>query len=165
MPFDFLLSSASVIWTELLSPVLISLIACTGFGIMFNIRGKNLLLSAFCGAISWMVYLITIHYANDMLACFLGGLATSLFAEILARLRRTPSTCFLIIGLLPLVPGAGIYYTMKYFVQGQYVEFAGKGITVLSCAGAIALGVMLVISVFRMLLHIKILRSQKAQHQ
>ena len=155
MSFDLLVEAASDLTIELLFPVLISFISCIGFGIMFNIRGQNLLLSGLGGAISWMVYLITIHYTNEIFACFLGGFATSLFAEVLARLRRTPSTCFLIIGLLPLVPGAGIYYTMKYFVQGQYFEFAEKGINVLSSAGAIALGVMLVISMFRMLLHIK----------
>ncbi len=162
MSFDLLLQYVSNLTTELLLPVLISFIACIGFGIMFNIRDKNLFLSGLGGAWSWMVYLIAVHYTNDMFACFLGGFAISLYAEILARIRRTPSTCFLIVGLLPLVPGAGIYYTMKFFVQGQYVEFAEKGISVLACAGAIALGVMWVISMFRMLLHIKARRRKNA---
>ena len=162
MSFDLLLQAITSFTTELFLPVLISFIACIGFGIIFNSRGKNLLLSALGGAISWMVYLITVHYSNDILACFLSGFAVSLYAELFARIRRTPSTCFLIIGLLPLVPGAGIYYTMKYFVQGQYVEFAEKGVSVLSSAGAIALGVMLVISMFRMMMHISAHRRRKA---
>ncbi len=147
--------------SELVLPVIIAFIACAGFGIIFNIRDRNLFHASLCGAVGWMVYLIVVHYYNDILACFFGGLAVSLYSELLARSRRTPSTCFLIVGLLPLVPGAGVYYTMKYFVQGQYTEFAERGINVLSCAGSIALGVMLVISMFRMFMHIRELRHNK----
>ena len=145
----------ALIVTELLIPMLVAFVSCIGFAVIFNIRRVNLLVAAGGGALSWLVYLVVVHYSTDILACFWGGFAISLYSEIAARLCRTPSTTFLTIGLLPLVPGAGVYYTMKYFVQGQYVDFAAKGINTLSCAGAIALGVMLVISMVRMLLHIQ----------
>ena len=155
MNFGLLLQSVSAIIFDLMVPVLVAFIACIGFGIIFNIRGKNLLIAAAGGALSWMIYLIVVHYNSAIMACFLGGFAVSLYSEIVARIRRTPSTCFLTIGLLPLVPGAGVYYTMKFFVQGQYSDFAAKAMNTLSCAGAIALGVMWVISMVRMLLHIQ----------
>lgn len=139
----------------LIVPVLVAFVACIGFGIIFNIRGINLLLAAGCGAVGWLVYLVVVHYSSEILACFLGGVAVSLYAEIIARPRRTPSTCFMIIGMLPLVPGAGVYYTMKYLVQGDYTAFGAKGLNTLACAGAIALGLMWVISMVRLLLHIQ----------
>lgn len=165
MDMELLLLYSQEIFTQLLVPVIYAFLACIGFGILFNIRDVDLLLSAIGGAFAWMCYLIVVHYFNDILACFVGGFAISLFSEVLARLRRTPSTCFLIIGLLPLVPGAGVYYTMKFFVQGQYSEFAEKGVSTLACAGAIALGVMWVISMVRIQLHISALRRQKKLQQ
>ena len=156
-----LLTAVHDLFFELALPVFIAFFACFGFGIIFNIRDKNLIYASLCGAVGWMVYLVVSHYYTDILACFFGGFAVSLYAEILARRRRTPSTCFLIVGLLPLVPGAGVYYTMKYFVQGQYSEFAERGINSLACAGAIALGVMWVISMVRMSLHIRAHRNNK----
>lgn len=53
---------------------------------------------------------------------------------------------------------------MKYCVQGEYALFAEKGMSTLTAAGAIALGVMLVISIFRMLIHLRlhVRRKKKA---
>ncbi len=149
------------IMTQLIIPVFTAFFACTGFSLIFNIRGANMLLASFGGALSWMTYLLTAAVSSDIVACFVAGAAVCLYSEIVARPRRTPSTCFLIIGLLPLVPGASIYYTMKFFVQGQYVDFANKAMNTLSCAGAIALGVMWVIALVRMLLHIKYMGLKK----
>lgn len=160
---DFLLQCSQQIFEGLLLPAFIAFVACIGFGFIFNIRDTNLWVSALGGALTWMVYLVTVHYSNDIFACFAGGFAVSLYSELLARTRRTPSTCFLIVGLLPLVPGASVYYTMKFFVQGQYAEFAERGATTMACAGAIALGVMWVISMVRMQTHISVLLRRKRQ--
>lgn len=151
---------------QLLLPTLIAFVSCIGFCMIFNIRDTNMLIAATGGALAWMVYLIVVHYSDSVMANFVGGIFVSLYGEIAARIRRTPSTCFLIIGLLPLVPGSGIYYTMKFYVQGQYADFAAKGMATLTAAGAIALGVMLVISMVRMLLHIQqhFRRKKKLQH-
>jgi len=139
----------------LLLPALIAFVSCIGFCMIFNIRDTNMLIAAIGGALAWVVYLTVDHYGDSVLANFMGGIFVSLFSEVVARIRRCPSTCILIIGLLPLVPGSGIYYTMKYYVQGQYADFAAKGMATLTAAGAIALGVMLVISMVRMFLHIQ----------
>ena len=54
MSFDLLLQAITSFTAELFLPVLISFIACISFGIIFNIRGRNLLFSALGGAFSWM---------------------------------------------------------------------------------------------------------------
>ena len=164
---ELFLQYACETFDGLILPTTIAALGCLGFGFIFNIRRVDLLAASIGGALSWFVYLIMVHYSNDVFACFMGGIFVSLYSEIAARILRTPSTCYLIIGLLPLVPGAGIYYTMKFCVQGQYAQFAQKGMSTLTAAGAIALGVMLVISIVRMLLHlhfhIHFRRKKKAQ--
>ena len=50
------------------------------------------------------------------------------------------------IGILPLVPGGGIYYTMEYCVSGQTSQFIETGIHTFAIAGALAVGVLIVSS-------------------
>ena len=56
-------------------------------------------------------------------------------------------TIFLLPGIFPLVPGAGIYYTAYYFLQGKQELFASKGVETFKVALALALGIALVCSV------------------
>ena len=51
--------------------------------------------------------------------------------------------------LIPEIPGADLYYTMYYLVQGLYTEFGNSLNKVLTEAGAIALGIILVSHVAR----------------
>ena len=103
------------------------------------------------GALGWLVYLLAGPYGStDIFQYFVASIAISAYAEIVARIRKAPSTCYLIIALLPLVPGAGVYYTMKYCIQGAFDEFAATGMHTLLIAGAIALGVLWVISMVRL---------------
>ena len=62
-------------------------------------------------------------------------------SELCAVLSRTPATVFLIPGLIPLVPGGGMFQTMRAFVQGDPDTAARIGFTTLSAAGAIVLGI------------------------
>lgn len=133
-------------------PVLYAFAACAAFCVIFNIRGLNVLYASLGGALGWLVYLMTEPLGTDIFRCFLAAIVISAYAEVVARFRKTPSTCYLIIALLPLVPGAGVYYTMKYCIQGQFEAFADTGMHTLLIAGAIALGVLLVISMVRLLI-------------
>ena len=45
----------------------------------------------------------------------------SALAELLARLLKAPATIFLVIGIIPLVPGGGLYYTMDY-IKGTWAN-------------------------------------------
>ena len=55
-------------------------------------------------------------------------------------------TIFLLPGIFPLVPGAGIYYTAYYFLQGEQELFASKGGETFKVALALALGIALICS-------------------
>jgi uncharacterized membrane protein YjjB (DUF3815 family) len=86
-----------------------------------------------------------------MLQNFVSAVTVAIFSEIMARVFKTPSTVFLIVGILPMVLGGGIYYTMKYCIEGNMDMFVSKLITTLGVAGAIAVGVSLVSSVVRII--------------
>ena len=67
----------------------------------------------------------------------------------MSRIFKTPSTVFLVIGVLPMVPGGGIYYTMEYCIKGNTEMFISKGLETIAVAGAIAIGVSIASAIFR----------------
>ena len=69
----------------------------------------------------------------------------------MARVMKAPATIFLIVGIIPLVPGGGLYYTMEALLSGDTALFAQTGLETAACAGAIAVGVSMVSSLARLL--------------
>ena len=124
---------------------------CMGFVIVFNIHGKGFPLCALGGALTWAVYLIAQRISgSDLVAYFWAALTSSLYSEIMARIRKSPAIAYLVISIFPIIPGAGAYYTMNYAVQGEMELFASKGMFTAAIAGVMAVGILLGSSGFRM---------------
>ncbi|WP_027634082.1 threonine/serine exporter family protein [Clostridium hydrogeniformans] len=121
-----------------------------GFGIIFNIKGKNLFAATIGGGLGWLFYEIALYYGlSDVTSLFIGAVALSAYSEILARVLKAPVTTFVICALIPLVPGGGMYYTMLASIQGNVYKSLELGLKTLSGAGAIAVGVILTSSIAR----------------
>lgn len=101
------------IFLDYVLPCLWAFLACVGFTLVFNIHGVGKLICGFGGGLGWLVYLLA---GSSIVAAFLAAVAIGVFSEIMARLRRCPVTGYLLVALLPLVPGGGIYYAMSYCV-------------------------------------------------
>ncbi len=130
---------------------LFAFVACIGFAILFNVHGPGGLLCALGGALSWAVYLITLEIGgSEILAYFWSALFSSFYSEIMARIRKYPAISYLVVSIFPMIPGAGVYYTMNYAVQGEMELFASKGMFTAAIAGIIAVGILLGSTVFRM---------------
>ena len=141
----------NVIFKDYLLPSFYSFVACAGFCFVCNIRGKQLLFAALGGGIAWLAYLVTGPFvSNETIRYFLAAVVFSAYAEIMARIHRAPVTCYLLIALIPLVPGGGIYYTMEHCVNGDTQAFLETGLHTLGLAGALALGVVVVSTIFRL---------------
>ena len=140
-----------LIQTSLL-PCLWALIACVGFGLVFNIQGVGILICGLGAALGWLVYLLAMDLGSgDILAAFVAAMAISVYSELMARVRHCPVTGYLQVALLPLVPGAGIYYTMSYCVEGQTQLFISTLLHTFGMAASLSVGAMLVSSVLRAL--------------
>ena len=68
-------------------------------------------------------------------------------ARAFAIRHKAPLTVFLLSGIFPLVPGAGIYNSAYYFLQDDRALFANAGVETLKIALMLALGIALVCSV------------------
>lgn len=134
----------------ILLPCLCVFAACVGYCVMYNLRRKVLLLAPLGAALGWCAYLLFAFTGNDIFQCFLATLLVSIYAEIMARINKSPVTVYLIVGLIPMVPGGGIYYTMEYCLRGDMGNFLSSGLHTFGIAGAIAVGILLVSSLVRL---------------
>ena len=136
---------------ELFLPCFYGFLGAIGFGMIFNVHGLKLLMGCIGGFLSWLVYLLLAGcFETDIPQYFLGTVAMAVFSEIMARIFKAPVTVFLCSGLIPLVPGSTIYYTMEYFVNGEMDLCIEKGTYTIEIAAALALGIMVTSSVVRL---------------
>ena len=139
-----------------------SFLASLGFGILFNIKGKNLILAGIGGAIGGMVYKLVLFLGgSEMIAMFLWSVVFSLYSEILARVCKTPVTTFIICALIPLVPGGGMYRTMQQAIAGNIDKALAIGLNTISIAGVLVLGILLVSTLMRAFYHMQ--KERKAR--
>lgn len=103
------------------------------------------------GILAWAVYRISLNLGcSDILAYFWSAAASSLYSEIMARIRKYPAISYLVVSVFPIIPGAGVYYTMNHAVRGNMDLFAETGMHTAAIAGVMAVGILLVSTVFRM---------------
>ncbi len=139
-----------MIMEEWIIPILMAAVGSVTFGMFFGIYSKKLVFSALGGALTWSVYLLAMHFnVNEPICYALAAAAGTLFAEILARIVKTPVTLFIITSVIPLVPGGALYYTMLGLLQGNQEVFLLKGSYTLSAAGAMALGMFAATMLFK----------------
>lgn len=130
---------------------LFALVGCVGFSILFNIHGPGVILCTIGGGLAWLVYCIAEAFGcSDIVCYFWSALFSSVYSEIMARIRKYPAISYLVVSIFPLIPGAGVYYTMNYAVRGEMERFAAQGMHTAAIAGIIAVGILLGSTVFRL---------------
>ena len=125
-------------------------VGCIGFAIQFNIHGPGGLLCALGGILAWLSYSLSLKFGlNDITAYFFSAVLISFYAEIMARIRKYPAISYLVISAFPLIPGAGVYYTMNHAVKREMELFADRGLHTIAIAGMLAVGILLASTIVR----------------
>ncbi len=127
-----------------------------GFAVLFHVGREKLFLAGFGGFLSWAVYqLMGIWVVSDVPRFFVSSVVITIYAEVLARVMKCPATIFLVVCTIPLIPGGGLYRTMRYFMLGDYAACSQQGLTTVFLAVAISVGVLLPTTVFQMIRTVK----------
>lgn len=136
------------VWTHYFAHFVVAVIATISFGITFQMPRRHYLACGLTGAVGWMVYIFCVELfaLSPAIATLVATLPLTGCARFFAIRHKAPVTIFLLPGIFPLVPGAGIYYTAYYFLQGEQELFASKGGETFKVALALALGIALVCS-------------------
>jgi len=128
-----------------------TVIACFGFCVMFNIHGKGSVLCALGGGLTWTVFRLSQLSGIDLIgAYFVATIFAAVYSEIMARVRKYPAISYLVVSIIPLLPGAGVYRTTSCFLLGDMAGFSSNGTQTISIAGAIAVGILIVSTLARL---------------
>ena len=138
-----------------------SFLATLAYAILFNVPKHYYTACGITGMAGWLLYLAMCQVTTVALASFVGTLAVVLISRILTVRKKCPITIFLVSGIIPLVPGAGIYYTAYYLVTGQMSLAAVKGLEAVKIAFAIVLGIIFVVSIPRDAFQIRYWRAKR----
>ena len=137
-----------MLWYKLLLAALWGGGAAAALSYCLNISRYNIVWGALVGGLGWATYTAFLPASGvaDNRAYFFGALIVAILSEVLARVQKKPATIYLVPGLLPLVPGGGMFETMEATVKGNLEEALLMGFSTLTCAGAIALAIALATS-------------------
>ncbi len=129
---------------DYLEMILTSLIGTAGFAIIFRLKPTHILPAALGGALTCAAYaLFDSMGAALFLSNFLASLFGVLYSCIMAKLLKTPSTIFVALCIIPLVPGSSLFYTMSHLLvwsQSEFMQSAGNALQIaLGIAGGIVL--------------------------
>ena len=117
-------------------------------GISKSCHKFRLFFCGLVGAVGWFVYELAVMLGADSAAAsLLAVIPLTILTRVFAITLKMPVTVFLLSGIFPLVPGAGIYYTAYYFIQGNNALALSNGISTFKVAVALAIGISLVLCV------------------
>ncbi|MCD7873068.1 MAG: threonine/serine exporter family protein [Clostridiales bacterium] len=128
---------------EALWQIVTAAIGTLGFSIYFRVNEKHVAVSTVGGALGWGIYLLMFHYTSQLFAAnFVATLVVYIYSEICARIFKAPANVFLIPGIIPLLPGNALYYTMRGLVDSNSEMMKTNGINTLAITFGIAAGIV-----------------------
>lgn len=112
--------------------------AALAFSFLMNQPKSTMLVSSVIATAGYGLYLLL---DRNVLAYFLATVLIGLSCELCARMMKRTATLFFTSAIVPLVPGVGLYNTMRYVVDGEYNQAVSTGVFTLLAICGIALAV------------------------
>ena len=118
--------------------------ACT-FSILVHEPRHSIIVSALIATAGYGVFLLL---GQNTMAYFAATLLIGISCEICARLLKRAATLFITGAIIPLVPGVGLYNTMRYVVEGDFSKALITGTSTLLGICGIALAITIASVIF-----------------
>ena len=112
------------------------------FALLFGVPGRFYPCCGMIGGAGWLLYSLLEGRFSAAAATFFAAVLVMLLSRFFAVREKCPVTVFLISGIIPLVPGAGIYWAAYYMVTDQLAEAADAGFAAVKAVAAIVLGIV-----------------------
>lgn len=125
-------------------------IAVVAVAVTFGVPRKYLIYSGLVGAVGWLVYLVIKNAGwSEVISMFFAAMMVSLISHSFARILKAPVTLFLISGILPLVPGVGMYRIVYNLITNNTGLVSYYFRETILVAGMIALAIFIMDTIFR----------------
>jgi uncharacterized membrane protein YjjP (DUF1212 family) len=130
---------------HLLLQALAAFIGTAAFALLFGIDREHYVPAGVIGAIGWALYLILVRNcgATPVVATLAASTLVCIVSRMAAIPYRIPAQGFLLCGIFPLVPGAGVFWFTYYFTDSQFDLSMQSGLLAGKIAIAIVLGIIL----------------------
>jgi uncharacterized membrane protein YjjP (DUF1212 family) len=153
LDFEFTLAGIHALNEHAVFAVIFTFTAIVGFCMVFSCPHKFFLACCINSAACWAVYLFCVSLgATSVWATLFSACFVDLVSQILARKMKAPVFMFFVIGVLPLVPGYGIYKVAYDMFSGGDV---GASLTnALLLAGAVALAVIVTDTIIQLFVRV-----------
>ncbi|MCI6374935.1 MAG: threonine/serine exporter family protein [Clostridiales bacterium] len=113
------------------------------FAILFHAPRRSYPACALCGGFCWAMYLVFSALGLNIFMASVAAVAMmTLLARVLSVAMRMPNTVFIVTGIFAIVPGASIYYSAYSLMVSDMALFQLKSKETVLLAGAIALGII-----------------------
>lgn len=127
-----------------------ALVGTSFFAVLFGVPRKFYFAAGVVGVLGWMVYILMSRYTpmGDFGSTFLAATMVAFLSRYAAIKLKCPSTVFLICGIFPLIPGAGVFWSAYYIASTQLESAIMMGLSSVKLTLAIVLGIIVAANVF-----------------
>lgn len=127
-----------------------ALVGTSFFAVLFGVPRKYYFAAGVVGVLGWMVYILMSRYTpmGDFGSTFLAATMVAFLSRYAAIKLKCPSTVFLICGIFPLIPGAGVFWSAYYIASTQLESAIMMGLSSVKLTLAIVLGIIVAANVF-----------------
>lgn len=121
-------------------------VGTVGFAVLFGVPRVQYVSCGIVAALGWALYFSAYKYLvfSAVESTFVTSVLVVFASRLTARLRKCPGTVFLICGLFPMIPGAGIFWTTYYITSNQLKDALECGLGAISVTLAIVLAIVAV---------------------
>lgn len=125
-----------------------STVATMGIILQFGIEKRvivwALVSSILCCAAYEIAYLFGCGF---FISSLIASVVAAAYSDVLAHLIKVPATVMIIPGIVPLVPGSRLYYTMLGAVNSDMQSFYENGTAALQMSAGLAIGIIAVTAI------------------
>lgn len=126
--------------------LLAAFVGTMAFAVLFGAPRSKYIGCGIAGTLGWIAYLLATRMMGLTAAesTFIATMVVTTVAYILATMSKCPVIVYLICGIFPLVPGAGIFWTSYHVVNQQLNVAMTTGFTATKCVFAIVFAIIIV---------------------
>lgn len=144
--------------------IVAALVGTVGFALIFKLKGRYIFGVSVAGFLMYIIYLLMLRaYPSEFLAAFVSTAFVVLMAEILARTLKAPAMIFITTAIVPIVPGSGLYYSMKHLLWRDWTNFIDRFKSMLSVAFGIVCGIIFVAAAFKLVMSLFMKKAKNDQ--
>ena len=129
---------------DVLKLIITGTLGTLGFAILFGIKAKHVPFATLGGLLATFVFVAVDSFETNLfISNFLATLVCVIYANVFARILKTPSIVFITASIIPLVPGGSLFYMMSNLIMGNSAMAKSYGLNTLQIALGIAGGIVI----------------------